>query len=74
MKHLRSYRRLGKQPTARAQILYNTGRVAQARNDLAGARRAYAESLSLRNNAVQWDSFSLAASVMSNPAPRRPPR
>jgi tetratricopeptide (TPR) repeat protein len=42
---------LAKHPTARAQILYNAGRVAQARNDLAGARRAYAESLSLRNNA-----------------------
>jgi tetratricopeptide (TPR) repeat protein len=35
----------------RAQILYNAGRVAEARKDQEAARAAYAESLSLRENA-----------------------
>jgi tetratricopeptide (TPR) repeat protein len=35
----------------RAQILYNAGRVAEAKNDKDAARAAYAESLALRENA-----------------------
>ncbi|APR76544.1 Hypothetical protein A7982_01891 [Minicystis rosea] len=42
---------LTKQPQLRAQILYNTGRVAEARKDVEAARKAYAESLALRDNA-----------------------
>lgn len=38
-------------PKRRAQVLYNTGRVAEAKDDAEGARKAYAESLSLRENA-----------------------
>lgn len=39
------------EPKLRAAILYNAGRVAEARSDAEAARRAYAESLSLRDNA-----------------------
>ncbi|MFO0759638.1 MAG: tetratricopeptide repeat protein [Byssovorax sp.] len=42
---------LVKQPVQRAQILYNAGRVAEAKKDTEAARKAYAESLSLRDNA-----------------------
>ncbi len=42
---------LTKEPVARAQILYNMGRVAEAKKDTDAARSAYAESLSLRDNA-----------------------
>jgi tetratricopeptide (TPR) repeat protein len=42
---------LTKQPKLRAQILYNAGRVAEERKDQEGARKAYAESLALRDNA-----------------------
>lgn len=39
------------EPKARAAILYNTGRVAEARDQKDAARRAYTESLSLRESA-----------------------
>ncbi|MFT3765375.1 MAG: tetratricopeptide repeat protein [Minicystis sp.] len=42
---------LTKQPALRAQILYNAGRVAEAKKDTEAARKAYAESLALRDNA-----------------------
>ncbi len=42
---------LTKQPVLRAQILYNVGRVAEAKKDNEAARKAYAESLALRDNA-----------------------
>ncbi|MBS2015650.1 MAG: hypothetical protein JST00_22370 [Deltaproteobacteria bacterium] len=35
----------------RAQVLYNQGRVAEARKDAEAAKKAYAESLALRDNA-----------------------
>lgn len=38
------------EPKARAAILYNTGRVAEARDQKDAARRAYTESLSLRES------------------------
>lgn len=38
-------------PARRAQVLYNAGRVAEAKNDADGARKMYAESLALRDNA-----------------------
>lgn len=37
--------------TLRAQILYNAGRVAEEKKDSEAARKAYAESLALRDNA-----------------------
>lgn len=37
-------------PSQRAQILYNTGRVAEEEKDLVAAKAAYAESLGLRDN------------------------
>ena len=42
---------LTKDPGLRAQILYNAGRTAEAKKDADAARKAYAESLSLRDNA-----------------------
>ncbi len=42
---------LTKEPVLRAQILYNSGRVAEAKKDTDAARKSYAESLSLRDNA-----------------------
>jgi hypothetical protein len=42
---------LTKEPKLRAQILYNTGRVAEAKKDMEAARSAYAASLALRDNA-----------------------
>ncbi len=39
-------------PKLRAQILYNAGRVAEAKSDPAAARTAYAASLALRENAA----------------------
>jgi tetratricopeptide (TPR) repeat protein len=42
---------LTKQPVLRAQILYNQGRVAEAKKDNEAARKAYAASLALRDNA-----------------------
>ncbi|HVJ91945.1 MAG TPA: hypothetical protein VM580_19225 [Labilithrix sp.] len=40
-----------KQPNLRAQILYTSGRIAEAKKDRPGAQRAYADSLALRDNA-----------------------
>lgn len=40
-----------KDPKMRAPILYNVGRVAEAKGDKEAAKRAYAESLTLRDNA-----------------------
>jgi hypothetical protein len=40
-----------KEKTLRAQVLYNAGRVAEAKKDSEAARKAYAESLALRDNA-----------------------
>lgn len=38
-------------PNLRAQILYTAGRIAEAKNERDAARRAYGESLALRDNA-----------------------
>lgn len=41
-----------KDPRLKAASLYNLGRIAEQRQDLAGARKAYEESLTLRKNTV----------------------
>lgn len=40
-----------KEPQLRSQVLYTSGRIAEAKNDKDSARNAYAESLELRDNA-----------------------
>ncbi len=42
---------VAKRPNLRAQILYTAGRIAEARDERDTARRAYGESLALRDNA-----------------------
>lgn len=42
---------VAKRPNLRAQILYTAGRIAEAKNESDAARRAYGESLALRDNA-----------------------
>ena len=70
-----------KEKTLRAQILYNAGRVAEAKKDSEAARKAYAESLALRDNAEvkkRLDGVSgsgaTAASSCTTTAPRRTTR
>jgi tetratricopeptide (TPR) repeat protein len=41
---------VAREPKLRAQVLYNAGRIAEARGDRVAARKAYRESLTLRDN------------------------
>lgn len=52
-----------KDPTLRAQILYNTGRVAEARGDKEAAKNAYADSLALRDDAEVKRRFASVGGV-----------
>lgn len=56
------------EPKARAAILYNTGRVAEARDQKDAARRAYTESLSLRESTeVKKRLENLGGALTSDP-------